>query len=111
MVKRFNTTGICYPEEHYMVDITSRLDETAKLVDRGEYVVINRARQYGKTTTLHLLAGRLKEHYIVLSISFEGMSDEVYRTEQLFVQRICGLLYNALIGGNIIDIPEASCKC
>lgn len=110
MVKRFNTTGICYPEEHYMVDITSRLDETAKLVDRGEYFVINRARQYGKTTTLHLLADRLKEHYSVLSISFEGMSDEVYRMEQLFVQRICGLLYNTLIGCNIVDIPEAFCK-
>ena len=56
MRKYFNTTGLCYPEEHYMVNIENRLEEIKNLVDRGEYFVINRARQYGKTTTIHLLA-------------------------------------------------------
>ena len=56
MCKRFNTAGLCYREEHYMVDMKGRLEETKALIDRGEYFVINRARQYGKTTMLHLLA-------------------------------------------------------
>lgn len=56
MRKYFNTTGLCYPDEHYMVNIDGRLDEIKELVDRGEYFAINRARQYGKTTTIHLLA-------------------------------------------------------
>ncbi len=50
MCKRFNTAGLCYREEHYMVDMKGRLEETKALIDRGGYFVINRARQYGKTT-------------------------------------------------------------
>lgn len=52
MNKHFNTTGLCFPDEHYMVNIEDRLDEIAVLVEQAEYFVINRARQYGKTTTL-----------------------------------------------------------
>lgn len=56
-VKRvFNTTGICDPTQHYMVDLTQRLAEVRKLVDDGKYFTINRARQFGKTTTLHALS-------------------------------------------------------
>ena len=38
-----------------MVDISERVREIEKMVDDGEYFVINRARQYGKTTTLRSL--------------------------------------------------------
>lgn len=56
----FNTTGICDPAEHYMVDLTQRLSEVRKLVDEGKNFTINRARQFGKTTTLHALAEMYK---------------------------------------------------
>ena len=52
MGKVFNTTAVCIPEKHYMVDITERLNQIKALVDEGKYFTINRARQYGKTTTL-----------------------------------------------------------
>ena len=55
MGKVFNTTAVCVPEEHYMVNIDTRLKEIRKLVDGGKYFTINRARQYGKTTTLRAL--------------------------------------------------------
>lgn len=99
MGKRFNTTGICYPDEHYMVNLDSRLDEITRLIDQHEYFTINRARQYGKTTTISLLAKRLSDRYSVFSISFEGISDDVYAAETSFCQRICGLLSNALLYG------------
>ncbi len=35
-----------------MVNLSERLVEITKLVDAGKYFTINRARQYGKTTTL-----------------------------------------------------------
>ena len=35
-----------------MVSLSSRLQEIRTLVDNGDYFVINRARQYGKTTIL-----------------------------------------------------------
>lgn len=51
MPKKFNITGDCKPSLHYMVDLTSRLAQIKALIDDGQYFVINRARQYGKTTT------------------------------------------------------------
>ena len=56
MTKYFNTEGSCKPEEHYMVKLDDRLARIKKLlVDRKKYFVINRGRQYGKTTTLRTL--------------------------------------------------------
>ena len=49
VVKVFNTTGLCVPEKHYMVDLTERLVQIKAMVDAGKYFTINRARQYGKT--------------------------------------------------------------
>lgn len=51
MPKVFNTAAICIPQEHYMVNLDSRVREIKKLVDAGKYFMINRARQYGKKTT------------------------------------------------------------
>ncbi len=106
MEKRFNTTGICYPDEHYMVNLDHRLDEIEHLIEQNEYFTINRARQYGKTTTISLLAERLSDRYSVFFISFEGISDHVYATETSFCQRICGLLSNTLIYKETDGIPE-----
>ena len=53
-MRRFNTAGTCRPNEHYMVDITERLEIIRKMVAKGEYFCINRGRQYGKTTTLEV---------------------------------------------------------
>ncbi|WP_347493455.1 hypothetical protein [Ruminococcus sp. HUN007] len=48
MAKNFNITGTCFPEVHYMVDITERLETIRKMIDDGNYFIINRGRQYGK---------------------------------------------------------------
>lgn len=40
---------------------------------------MNRARQYGKTTTLFLLERALRENYITLSLSFEA-TDEYFQS-------------------------------
>ena len=81
-MKSFNTAGTCRPNEHYMVDITERLEIIRKMVSRGEYFCINRGRQYGKTTTLEALTEYLKKEYCVFSISFEGISDSCYAEEE-----------------------------
>ena len=54
-MRRFNVTGVCVPEKHYMVDISGKLAKIREMVDYGDYFTINRARQYGKTTTLSQL--------------------------------------------------------
>ena len=85
-VRTFNIHGICYPDRHYMVDLGGRLREIKKMIDRGEYFVINRARQYGKTTLLHALKEYLRPDYAVISMSFQKMSTAKFRDEYAFSQ-------------------------
>jgi len=77
-MKTFNTAGTCRPNEHYMVDITERLEIIRKMIAKGDYFCINRGRQYGKTTTLAALSDNLKNDYCVFSISFEGLGDSSF---------------------------------
>lgn len=72
-----------------MADTSGKLDRIICLIEQDSYFTINRARQYGKTTTLMLLWKRLKEQYIVINTSFEGMGDEAFQTEDAFVRRLC----------------------
>ena len=86
----FNTTADCKPDVHYMVDVSSRLDEIKGYVDRGAYFTINRARQYGKTTILRALADYLKEWYYVISLDFQNqMSSAKFRDEKYIFKGIC----------------------
>ncbi|MDR0221149.1 MAG: AAA-like domain-containing protein [Lachnospiraceae bacterium] len=80
----FNVTGLCVPKKHYMVDISEKLDQIVALIDKEAYFTINRARQYGKTTTLNMLEKRLAEDYICASISFEGVGDECFASAESF---------------------------
>ena len=96
MRKRFNTTGLCYPEDHYMVRMEDRLQKMEEFVEQGKYFTINRGRQYGKTTMLNLLARKLSHRYVVFLISFEGMEDEVFETTSSFCKRMCKLLYRSV---------------
>lgn len=76
MPKKFCVTGICIPEKNYMVDISKRIDTIMHdYIENGQYFTINRARQYGKTTTLYLLERRLQKEYLVLSLSFEAVDE------------------------------------
>ena len=72
-MKKFNTTGICVPWKHYMVDLSEIVRETKSLVDAGKYFSINRARQYGKTTTIGALCRRLEGEYVVVSLDFQDI--------------------------------------
>ena len=71
MKKRFNTTGSCNPAMHYMVDTSRKLEQIEEYIADGSYFTINRARQFGKTTTLDLLFNRLSDRYVVIQLSFE----------------------------------------
>lgn len=78
MRKEFNITGSCNPEWHYMVDTRKRFEAIESMIEKGKYFTINRARQYGKTTTLDMIWRRLCEKYIVVPLSFEGIGDSAY---------------------------------
>lgn len=87
MRRYFNTEGLCKPNIHYMVNLDNRLDKIKRLyIDRGKYFIINRGRQYGKTTTLRALAEYLKNDYRVISLDFQGISTEEFKSEFTFTK-------------------------
>jgi AAA-like domain len=94
MAKKFNETGLCFPEDHYMADISKKLATTVQMVEDGAYFIINRPRQYGKTTMLYSLKEALLKtgRYLVFNISFEGIGDRIFQNETLFAQGFIDLL-------------------
>ena len=92
-MKSFNTAAVCIPSKHYMVDISGRIREIKKLVDAGKYFTINRARQYGKTTTLNALEQYLSNDYYVISIDFQkSMSNLSFESETKFAAAFARIL-------------------
>jgi predicted AAA+ superfamily ATPase len=90
MPKKFNITGNCTPKRHFMADTRAKLSKVIALVDSGEYFTMNRPRQFGKTTTLFTLYNHLlvSEDFFAFKISFEGVGDEVFRTEISFAKMV-----------------------
>ena len=99
MARCFNVTGSCNPKLHYMVDIQSKLEEIKKLVDAGAYFTINRARQYGKTTTLKALAEYLKNDYVVISLDFQRIGNEEFETASIFSVAFADYLVSTIQNG------------
>lgn len=85
--KVFNTAGICIENKHYMVNINKKLREIVRLIQHDKYFVINRPRQYGKTTTLNKLEKVLKTRYKVLKLDFEIMTSS-FKSEEIFCEVI-----------------------
>ncbi len=97
MLRYFNTEGSCNPNEHYMVRLDERVEKIKRLfVDRKKYFVINRGRQYGKTTTLKALASYLECEYVVYLLDFQKMSTSSFADEFIFSKALVEKLYMAL---------------
>lgn len=97
MKRRFNINGSCNPKRNYMVDISDRLKKIKEnYVDYGSYFVINKGRQYGKTTTLQALADYLSDEYFVFSLDFQRVPDEKFESGEVFALTFVNVLRDAL---------------
>lgn len=101
MGKTFNVSADCKPELHYMVDISGKLRQIKVMVDEGQYFTINRARQYGKTTTLNALEHTLANEYVVIHLDFQLLGNADFESEQAFVEAFSWELL-----GNTNHIPH-----
>ncbi|MCM1145606.1 MAG: AAA-like domain-containing protein, partial [Lachnoclostridium sp.] len=80
-----------------MVNLDDRLEQIKRLyIDRGKYFVINRGRQYGKTTTLMALTKYLKDSYHVWHMDFQMMSTSNFASEQVFVAKFIRYIENLI---------------
>lgn len=111
MNRYFNTEGLCDPGIHYMVRLDDRLRTIRqRFVDRGSYFVINRGRQYGKTTTLRALAEYLRDEYIVVFLDFQEIGTEEFRDENTFSRAFSEIFIKAFRTGNCREGEDAE-KC
>ena len=85
-MKRFNTTGPCFPDEHYMMPALDRLPGVRELVAGGGYFVVHAPRQTGKTTALKAL---------VREINAKGDMAAIYCTLES-IQRLVGSYETAM---------------
>jgi AAA-like domain len=94
MSKKFNITGKCHVNKHYMADTSQKLAQTLAMIASGDYFIINRPRQYGKTTLLYAVADSLHraDEYLVCNISFEGVGELVFQEETSFCNAFIHLL-------------------
>ncbi|QTA78905.1 AAA ATPase-like domain-containing protein, GxxExxY domain-containing [Desulfonema limicola] len=90
-----------------MVDISGKIEQIFQLVKSGEYFVVNRPRQFGKTTTLMLLSRYLnmKDDYLALNISFEDIDSDTHKNQERFVSEILIMLTNSF---KFLNLPEAA---
>lgn len=88
MTKVFNVNGACSADRHFVVDLEGRLKVIRTMIDAGEYFVISRARQYGKTTLLRALARYLREDYQVISLDFQNIESDEFMNGSAFVHAL-----------------------
>jgi len=106
-MRKFNVTGICVPEKHYMVDISEKIEQIFNLVEDQSYFTINRGRQYGKTTTISRLKKRLldtsapsNQDYICANITFQYSDKEMFASEAGFCQALLERITRSLMKEN-----------
>lgn len=107
MQRYFNTEGLCEPNIHYMVCLDDRLDRIKRLfVDRGKYFVINRGRQYGKTTTLFALEKYLSSDYLVAFLDFQEFGSAEFQDEYTFSRAFAEVFLETFLSIDIENRKE-----
>lgn len=76
-----------------MVNITGRLAAIKSLVDHEKYFMINRVRQYGKTTTLRALSSYLQRDYYIVLIDFQTFDYPKFENSNRFSLTIILLFF------------------
>ena len=107
MRRKFNDTGLCVADRHYMVDISGKIRQILQIVEEGEYFTISRPRQFGKTTILSLLAKQLNERddYTALEITFEEIDPDAYKRQERFIYEVLMMILARL---EFLNLAEAA---
>jgi len=97
-MQKFNITGKIIPEKHYYVDLKPQIRKLMALADDGAYFVINRPRQFGKTTVLNFFARALQasNDYAPALLSFESFVQRYDITEAEFYRSVAQRIVKAL---------------
>jgi hypothetical protein len=97
-MRKFNIAGKIIPKKHYYVDLTPQIKKLMALAKDGTYFVINRPRQFGKTTLLNFFAQSLQasKSYVPALLSFESFVQRYDITEAEFYRSVARRLVGEL---------------
>ena len=109
MAKAFHTAVTCDPKRHYMVDTTNKMKVFERLINNGNYFTINRARQFGKSTSLKWIYNHLNGEYLVVSLSFEDTEESDWESPSTFYHFFCRYMVNAF-QSDALTIDETKAK-
>ncbi len=101
MARQFNTAVTCDPKRHYMVDTTNKMKVFERLINNGNYFTINRARQFGKSTSLKWIYTHLNGEYLVVSLSFEDTEDSDWESPSTFYHFFCRYMVKAFLSDDL----------
>ena len=101
MARQFNTEVTCDPKRHYMVDTTNKMKVFERLINFGKYFTINRARQFGKSTSLKWIYNHLNGEYLVVSLSFETTDKTNWIDNKSFYDFFCQNMITAFKAAKI----------
>ncbi|MBR2949793.1 MAG: AAA-like domain-containing protein [Lachnospiraceae bacterium] len=111
MNKYFNITAHCKPDQHYMVSLDTRLLAIKEMVDNGAYFTINRARQYGKTTTLWALYHYLRRDYHAVFMDFQEFDDAKFADGMIFSVSFAKKFLKNLLDNIMIKSADLEAAC
>jgi hypothetical protein len=104
----YNTSGPCFPAEHYTLIRRGLIEKGIDLVKRNRYFTIWAPRQTGKSTYISLLCEDLKKQgYSAIWINVEGFSEHFSykKVVDLLVEKInFKLVYNPTFVGHKIRL-------
>ena len=107
MAKAFNTAVTCDSKRHYMVDTANKMKVFERLINNGNYFTINRARQFGKSTSLKWIYNHLNGEYLVVSLSFEDTEESDWESPSTFYHFFCRYMAKAFTSGRIQNEQNA----
>ncbi|MCX7044354.1 MAG: AAA-like domain-containing protein [Candidatus Sumerlaeota bacterium] len=94
--KRFNTTGPCFANEHYMLPAQARCADLLPLIEQQSYFCIHAPRQSGKTTLIKDFARTLNQAGQYHGLFCDLQVAEPYEEEARAMQAVMNALSHAV---------------
>ena len=95
-MKKFNITGPCVPEKHYMVDITNKIEKIKTLANKSAYLIIDKPPKSGKTTVLAAVEKIMRTSYKVISIDASRINPAYFESENIFCDEFIRLAVKSM---------------
>ncbi|MDR1035529.1 MAG: ATP-binding protein, partial [Deltaproteobacteria bacterium] len=94
--RSFNTTGTCYPDQHYMLPALPRLPDVNDMIEGKYYFVLHAPRQSGKTTCVRELTRQINSEgrYYAIKCSLASLRNQTKR--DIAMSTVVGRINRAL---------------